>query len=60
MRGQPWVTLIQFLSKNISLVELEEKKCGRCLQKLDSFVLNLQCILILHEVGQDKTKETLV
>ena len=28
--------------------------------KLDVFALNLQYILILQEVGHDKTKETLV
>ena len=29
-------------------------------QKLDRILLNLQYILFLREVGQDKTKETLV
>ena len=29
-------------------------------QKLDVFALNLQYILILQEIGHDKTKETLV
>ena len=51
----------------VALIYLEKKiKIVRCTfldnypKKLDGFALNLQYVLSLQGVGQDKTKETLV